>query len=97
MKLTSAEIEFLAAWAREEWQPKCYQLPAHRLQLTHGVSGALLIDFIKTWTRTERKKDQDIQYAATNPEPIWPWSRPDEFKTRHGAIRQSGQASAAAV
>ena len=67
MKLTRSEIEFLAAWAREEWQPQCYQLPAHRLQLAHGVSGALLIDFIKAWTRTEAKKDQDIQHEAAYP------------------------------
>lgn len=40
MKLTQEEAEFLSAWAREEWEPACYQLPAHRLQLAHGVSGA---------------------------------------------------------
>jgi len=39
MKLTHNELEFLAAWAREEWEPACYQLPSHRLQLAHGVRG----------------------------------------------------------
>ena len=82
MKLTAAEIEFLSAWAREEWEPQCYQLPAHRLQLSHRVSGALLIDLIKSWTRAEGKKDQDILHAANNPSPAWPWSTPDELNTR---------------
>ena len=39
MKLTHDELEFLSAWAREEWEPACYELPAHRLQLAHGVVG----------------------------------------------------------
>src|SRR5438445_545334 len=37
MKLTHEELEFLSAWAREEWEPACYQLPSHRLQLAHRV------------------------------------------------------------
>ena len=74
MKLTRDELEFLSAWAREEWEPACYQLPAHRLQLAHGVSGAQLIVLIKAWTEEEGKKDQDILGAAVNPQPRWPWS-----------------------
>jgi hypothetical protein len=74
MKLTPEEFEFLSAWAREEWKPACYQLPAHRLQLAHGVSGAQLIVFIKAWAEEESKKDQDILGAAVNPQPRWPWS-----------------------
>jgi hypothetical protein len=35
MKLTLEDLEFLSAWAHEEWEPACYQLPAHRLQLAH--------------------------------------------------------------
>lgn len=66
MKLTADELEFLSAWAREEWEPACYRLPAHRLQMAHGVSGAQLIAFIKTWTDSEGKKDQEILGAAEN-------------------------------
>jgi hypothetical protein len=77
VKRTPEELEFLSAWAREEWEPDCYQLPAHRLQLAHGVSGAQLIMFIKTWTEDEGKKDQDILGAAVNPQPRWPWSTED--------------------
>ncbi len=47
MKLTRTELDYLSAWAREEWEPDCYQRPAHRLQLSHGVRGAQLIDLIK--------------------------------------------------
>ncbi len=73
MKLTHAEVEFLSAWAREEWEPACYRLPSHRLQLANGVSGAQLIVFIKVWAEGEGKKDQDILVAAENPQPRWPW------------------------
>jgi hypothetical protein len=90
MKLTPAELDFLAAWAREEWQPACYQEPAHRLQLAHGVPGALLIDFIKAWTRAEGKKDQDLGQAASNPEPPWPWSTEEEFRTRLAEAQREG-------
>ena len=82
MKLTKSELEFLSAWAREEWEPECYQLPSHRLQLAHGVTGASLIAFIKAWTEAEGKKDQEILDVAANPQPNWPWSTTEEFRTR---------------
>ena len=82
MKLTTDELEFLAAWAREEWEPACYELPAHRLQLAHGVAGAHLITLIKAWTDSEGKKDQEILAAAVNGQPPWPWSTTDAFVAR---------------
>ena len=82
MKLTHAELEFLSAWAREEWEPACYELPAHRLQLAHGVAGANLVTFIKAWTETEGKKDQEILGAAVNSQPRWPWPTTDDFVGR---------------
>jgi hypothetical protein len=83
MKLTDDELEFLSAWAREEWEPACYQLPWHRLQLSHGVSGAELVLFIKAWTESENKKDQDILEVAVNTQPRWPWSTTQEFDARY--------------
>jgi hypothetical protein len=82
MKLTHDELEFLSAWAREEWGPACYELPAHRLQLSHGITGAQLIMLIKAWTEGEGKKDQDIVAAAANPQPRWPWSTSEDFADR---------------
>jgi hypothetical protein len=82
MKLTHDELEFLSAWAREEWEPACYDLPAHRLQLTNGVSGAHLIALIKAWTEGEGKKDQEILAASVNPQPRWPWATSREFEGR---------------
>ena len=82
MKLTHDELAFLSAWAREEWEPACYQLPSHRLQLAHGVSGAQLLVFIKSWTEGEGKKDQEILAAAVNPQPRWPWSSTEDFVGR---------------
>jgi hypothetical protein len=82
MKLTHDELEFLSAWAREEWEPACYRLPSHRLQLAHGVSGAQLLVFIKAWTEEEDKKDLDILGAAANPQPHWPWPTAEDFGAR---------------
>ncbi len=82
MKLTHEELEFLSAWAREEWEPACYQLPAHRLQISHGVSAAQLVLFIKAWTEAEGKKDQEILSVSANPQPRWPWSSSEEFSNR---------------
>jgi hypothetical protein len=82
MNLTQDELEFLSAWAREEWEPACYELPAHRLQLAHGVVGAQFIMLIKDWTEAENKKDQEILSAAINPRPRWPWSTTEEFADR---------------
>jgi len=81
MKLTQSELEYIAAWAREEWEPECYQKPAHRLQLSHGVKGAYLIDLIKAWTELENKPDRAILEVA-NAEPNWPWKSDQEFRSR---------------
>jgi hypothetical protein len=90
MKLNRAELEYLSAWAREEWEADCYRRPAHRLQLSHGVVGAQLIDLIKAWTEVEGKPDQAILEAAKNPQPAWPWSSKDEFLTRLSQAQGSG-------
>jgi hypothetical protein len=82
MKLTDAEVAFLSAWARDEWEPRCYQRPAHQLQLANRVAGVLFISFIKAWTNNEGKKDRDILDAAQNPAPAWPWSTHKEFQAR---------------
>jgi hypothetical protein len=82
MKLTHDELEFLAAWAREEWEPACYQLPSHRQQLAHGVSGAQLLAFIKAWAVEEGKKDMDILSAAAMVQPHWPWPTIEDFNVR---------------
>lgn len=88
MTLTHHEVEFLSAWAREEWEPACYRLPAHGLQLDHGVTAANLIVFIKAWTVSEGKKDQDILSAAEPAQPRWPWSTCEEFSARLAVASQ---------
>jgi hypothetical protein len=82
MKLTHDELEFLSARARKEWEPACYQLPAHRLQLAHRVSVARLIELIKAWAEAEGKKDQDILGAAGGSQPRWPWPTAEDFERR---------------
>ena len=82
MRLSQAEIDYLSAWAREEWETNCYTKPAHRLQLSHEVKGAYLIDLIKAWTAVEGKKDLDILEEGQNPDPAWPWNSDEEFRAR---------------
>ena len=82
MRLTPSELEFLSAWAREEWEPACYQLPAHRLQLAHKVRGAWLIAFIKSWADAEGKRDQEVLHASVTTEPAWPWASDEDFRAR---------------
>jgi hypothetical protein len=89
VKLTPTELEYLSAWAREEWQPDCYQRPAHRLQLSHGVRGGQLIDLIKAWTEAEGQRDQAILEAAANPTPPWPWKSDRDFRSRLSEARRT--------
>src|SRR5438094_2353022 len=95
MRLTAAEVDYLAAWGREEQQADCYRRPAHRLQLSHGVRGAHLIDLIKVWTTAENKPDCALLEAASNPEPAWPWGSTDEFwaRLRDTQAAESGTAN----
>ena len=88
MRPARAEIECLSAWAREEWEPDCYHRPAHRFQLAHGVRGGDLIDFIKAWTRAERKPDQAILEAACNPDPGWPWQSNEDLEARRSEAQE---------
>jgi hypothetical protein len=94
MNFTMGELEFLSAWAREEWTPACYQLPAHRLQMAHGVRGADLVSLIKAWTASAGTKDRDILDAAANSQPCWPWSTIDEF---HGRLTEACRVSGVAA
>jgi hypothetical protein len=92
MKLTHDELEFLSAWAREEWEPACYQQPAHRIQLSHGVPGTQLIALIKVWAEGEGKKDRDILDVAANSRTPWPWPTAEDFGARYAeAIRWRAQ------
>lgn len=88
MNLTKAELEYLSAWAREEWEPACYHLPAHRLQLAHDVRGAWLGFFIKAWADVSGKKDHEIVDVPAPSEPDWPWATPEEFARR---LEQAGR------
>jgi hypothetical protein len=96
MKLTAGELEYLAAWARAEWEPDCYQRPVHRLQLAQAVVGAHVIDLIKAWTTANGLKDQAILAVAGSPAPPWPWPSAEEFQNRlQEAFRQRAPGAAA--
>ena len=90
MKLTCGELEYLSAWAREEREPACYGLPAHQLQLAHGVSGASMILFIKARTIAKGKNDLEILTLHGNSNPDWPWSTIEEFYARLENARMPG-------
>jgi hypothetical protein len=80
LKMQPKELEFLAAWAREEKAANPYVLPAHQLQAAHQVQGITLIRAIKAWARAERRKDEDIFTLFSNPTPSWPWSSAEKFR-----------------
>jgi hypothetical protein len=82
MKLRNDELVFLSVWACEEQEPACYGLPAHRMQLANGVSGAHLIALIKAWTEAEGKKDLEILDVAAESQLRWPWNSPADFRDR---------------
>jgi hypothetical protein len=84
MRLQHPELQFLAAWAREERAPDPYKLPAHQLQAAHGVKGVSLIRLIKAWARAEGRRDEDIFDLAHDPKPAWPWPDPQQLAERLG-------------
>jgi hypothetical protein len=88
LKLRQDELAFLSAWAREEWEPECYRLPAHRLQLAHGLSGAQLILLIMAWTESEGRNDQHILHITPSDPRRWPWSTAEALQARLAEARQ---------
>jgi hypothetical protein len=90
MLFQPTELEFLSAWAREEKAVDPYVLPAHQLQATHHVRGVTLIRAIKTWARSEGRKDEDVFQLYENPNPCWPWSSAEEFAERLEPVGEPG-------
>jgi hypothetical protein len=88
MTLTPNELEFLAAWAREEKARDPYVLPAHQLQAAHKVRGVTFIRAIKAWARAEGYKDEDIFHVFEKPKPSWPWSSEQEMTERLTGIAE---------
>jgi len=82
MRFTTSELEYLSAWAREEKACDPYSLPAHRLQAVHQVKGVVLIRAIKSWARTEGRRDEEIFDLCDNPHPSWPWPSSEEAMDR---------------
>jgi hypothetical protein len=82
MRLRADELEFLAAWAREERAANPYVLPAHHLQAAHGVKGVCLVCLIKAWTRSEGRRDEDIFDVSANSNPPWPWPDREQLAAR---------------
>ena len=76
------ELAYLSVWACEEQEPACYGLPAHRMQLANGASGAQLVTLIKAWTEAEGKKDHEILERAGDMRPHWPCIRKRQFRNR---------------
>jgi hypothetical protein len=88
MKLTSKELEFLSAWAREEKAVDPYTLPAHQLQAAHQIRGVMLIRAIKAWAHAEGRRDEDIFTLYDNPNPTWPWPSDEEATARLTRVAQ---------
>jgi hypothetical protein len=89
MQLTSKELEFLSAWAREEKAEDPYILPAHQLQATHHVRGVMLIRAIKGWARAAGRRDEEILGLFSNPNPPWPWASDEEAAARLSRVAEA--------
>lgn len=80
--LTPDELAFLSAWAREDREPDCWSLPAHRLQALHKVPASSFIALIKAWARAEGKRDREIYTLGSDQAPTWPWRAQEELAAR---------------
>jgi len=80
--LTSEELAFLSAWAREDREQDCWSLPAHRLQAAHKIPAISFIRLIKAWAKSVGKRDQEIYGQVGNDSPTWPWRDGEEFDRR---------------
>jgi hypothetical protein len=58
MMMNPNELEFLAAWAKEEKNVDPYVLPAHRLQAAHKNRGVTFIRAIKCMGARRRSQGQ---------------------------------------
>src|SRR6266542_2528045 len=92
MTLSTKELEYLSAWAREEKARDPYALPAHRLQADHHVRGVTLIRAIKSWARTEGRRDEDLFDLYENPNPSWPWASEEEMTRRLAELGEEANA-----
>jgi hypothetical protein len=92
MKLSTSELDYLSAWAREEKARDPYTLPAHQHQARYNVRGVTLIRAIKSWARTEGRKDEDLFDLCQNPNPSWPWSSEEEMTRRLAELGEQANA-----
>ena len=82
MNLQPNELQYLAAWAREEKAADPFTLPAHRLQAAHHIESVMLIRAIKAWARAEGKRDEDIFKISSTVNVPWPWLSAEQSRGR---------------
>ena len=74
MKLLDMELCFLGKWAQEESETQCWRLPAHHLQVQHGLPSIEIIKRIRA--RLDAAKIPDGELAALFDGQLveWPWA-----------------------
>lgn len=73
MNALDNELRFLAKWAQEESETRCWQLSAHQLQVQHALPSVEVINRIRK--RLDKAKIPDGELARLyDGQPVkWPW------------------------
>jgi hypothetical protein len=74
MTAIDKELRFLAKWAQEEAETRCWHLPAHQLQVQHGLPSIAVIKRIRL--RLDAASIPDCELAGLyDGQPLeWPWT-----------------------
>ncbi len=67
------EVRFLAKWAQEESEPECWRLPAHQLQVQHGLPSIEIIKRIRARLDAAKIRDGELAGLYDGQAVEWPW------------------------
>lgn len=67
------ELRFLAKWAQEESETKCWGLPAHQLQVRYAVPSIEIIKRLRARLDAEGIPDGELAALYDGQTVEWPW------------------------
>ena len=73
MNTIDKELRFLAKWAREESETQCWHLPAHQLQVRHGLASIEITKRIRARLDAAKIRDCDLADLYDGQPLEWPW------------------------
>jgi hypothetical protein len=74
MNTLDKELRFLAKWAQEESEDRCWQLPAHQLQVQHALPSVQVITRIRKRLDEARIPDGELAGLYDGQPVEWPWT-----------------------